>query len=73
MSMAFYRMALALYVRARVFCARRIGPRRGQSLVEYLIMLTMIVAICIIVFVKAEKTILGAFFTLVGMILPKSS
>lgn len=73
MSMVFYRLALAVYVRTRVFCVRRIQPCRGQSLVEYLMLLASIVAIGSIVFLKTQKQILGAFFTVVGMILPKNS
>lgn len=59
---------------ADFFCFTRAGRlpfvrRKGQTVVEYLLMLATVAAIAIIIGILFYKKILGGFFTLVGMII----
>jgi hypothetical protein len=48
---------------------RRRRPRRGQTTVEYLLLLAVIVGMTLMMGVLFYRRILGGFFTLVGMII----
>ena len=45
------------------------GNKKGQTIVEYLLMLAAISAFAIILGILFHRRILGGFFTLVGMII----
>ncbi len=51
----------------RSMCGRR--QRRGQTTVEYLLLLAVIVGMTLMMGVLFYRRILGGFFTLVGMII----
>ena len=51
----------------RVFAGLRL--RRGQNLVEYMLMLAVIVSVALMLGIAFHRKFLGGFFTLIGMII----
>lgn len=43
--------------------------RRGQNLVEYMLMLAVVVSVALMLGIAFHKKFLGGFFTLIGMII----
>ncbi|MDD4004058.1 MAG: class III signal peptide-containing protein [Elusimicrobiaceae bacterium] len=70
--MAFLRTARSLAGVAGLF-ARRAVCRRGQTAIEYLLLIAMVVALAVTIFTSASDILRGGFFTLVGLIVPAGS
>ncbi|HNT96740.1 MAG TPA: class III signal peptide-containing protein [Elusimicrobiales bacterium] len=52
-------------------CLPRPGlrPRRGQTLVEYMLMLAVVVGVALMLGIAFHRKFLGGFFTLIGMVI----
>ncbi|MCX5783927.1 MAG: hypothetical protein NTW04_05780 [Elusimicrobia bacterium] len=45
--------------------------RKGQSMTEYLLMFSAVLGFIVIIFVQFYDSILGRFFTLIGLAIPE--
>ncbi len=56
-----------------LLCGGPAGRRRGQTTVEYTLMLAVVVAVALMVGIAFHRRILGGFFTMIGMVLGGTS
>ncbi len=69
--MTVYRLANALVCLCGM--PRRVRSRRGQTIAEYLLLLAGVVGLAVTLLLLVGDRLLGALFTVVGMILPAAS
>jgi hypothetical protein len=66
---AYRRAEAALYAAPSRLSPALLAPRRGQTTIEYLLMLAVVGGMAAIMGVLFHRRILGGIFTLVGMII----